>query len=76
MESSRERRHYIRSYGSSHDIVRIWATTDARNVRSRRVLEKLGMQLEGYLRSHGLARDGRTDEVWYGLLRKEWLAPG
>jgi len=58
------------------DIVRIWATTDARNVRSRRVLEKLGMQLEGCLRSHGLARDGRADEVWYGLLREEWSAPG
>jgi RimJ/RimL family protein N-acetyltransferase len=35
------------------------------------VLEKLGMQLEGCLHSHGLARDGHTDEVWYGLLREE-----
>jgi [ribosomal protein S5]-alanine N-acetyltransferase len=35
------------------DAARIWASSDARNVRSRRVLDKLGMQLEGVpARSH------------------------
>lgn len=52
---------------------RVWASTDARHQRSRRVLEKLGMQHEGTLRSHHLDRAGeRMDEVVYGLLRGEW----
>lgn len=55
-------------------LAKIWATTDARNVRSQRLMEKLGMQLEGRLRSHQRARDGRTDEICYGLLRAEWAA--
>lgn len=31
---------------AEHDLVEIWASTDAANVRSRRVLEKLGMTLD------------------------------
>jgi [ribosomal protein S5]-alanine N-acetyltransferase len=54
------------------DLAKIWATTDARNARSQRLMEKLGMQLEGRLRSHERARDGRTDKLCYGLLRVEW----
>jgi ribosomal-protein-alanine N-acetyltransferase len=55
-------------------LAKIWATADARNARSQRLMEKLGMQLEGQLRSHERARDGRTDKLYYGLLREEWLA--
>ena len=55
-------------------LAKIWATTDARNTRSQRLMEKLGMQLEGRLRSHERARDGRTDKLCYGLLREEWVA--
>jgi RimJ/RimL family protein N-acetyltransferase len=55
-------------------VAKIRASTDARNVRSQRVMEKLGMHHEGRLRSHQLARDGRTDVVCYGLLREEWSA--
>ncbi len=40
-----------------HDLVVIWASTDPENLRSRRVLEKLGMKLE--------PRDG--PEVHYRL---------
>ena len=54
-------------------LAKISATTDARNVRSQRLMERLGMQLEGRLRSHERARDGRTDKLCYGLLRVEWL---
>ena len=55
------------------DLARIWASTDARHVRSRRVMEKLGMRHEGTLRSHHRDRDGtRIDEVVYALLREEW----
>ena len=53
-------------------LAKIWATTDSRNARSQRLMEKLGMQLEGQLRSHERARDGRTDKLCYGLLRVEW----
>lgn len=31
-------------------IVRVWATADAENARSRRLLERLGLRLEGVLR--------------------------
>ena len=31
---------------TAHDLVEVWASTDVDNVRSRRVLEKLGMTLE------------------------------
>lgn len=53
-------------------LAKIWATTDARNARSQRLMEKLGMRFEGRLRSHERARDGRTDKLCYGLLRVEW----
>lgn len=32
------------------EIIRIWASVDVENVRSRRLLERLGLQLEGVLR--------------------------
>ena len=53
-------------------LEKIWASTDLRNERSWRVMEKLGMRREALLRSHGIARGRRIDEVWYGLLREEW----
>ena len=31
---------------AEHDLVEIWASTDPANVRSRRVMEKLGMRLD------------------------------
>lgn len=43
---------------STHDLVEIWASTDPDNVRSRRVMEKLGMKLS--------PRDGER-EVRYAL---------
>jgi RimJ/RimL family protein N-acetyltransferase len=49
-------------------LVRIWASTDARNVRSLRVLEKLGMQREALRVGDHIGRGGETvDEVVYGL---------
>ena len=53
-------------------LAKIWASTDLLNERSWRVMEKLGMRREAVLRSHSVARDGRIDDVWYGLLREEW----
>jgi [ribosomal protein S5]-alanine N-acetyltransferase len=49
-------------------LVRIWASTDARHVRSRRVLEKLGLQREALRVRDHIGRAGEpVDEVVYGL---------
>ena len=49
-------------------LVRIWASTDARHVRSRAVLEKLGMQCEALRVGDHIGRDGEiVDEVVYGM---------
>jgi len=44
---------------AEHDLVEVWASTDAANVRSRRVLEKLGMT----------PGPGDTREVRYSIRR-------
>jgi RimJ/RimL family protein N-acetyltransferase len=56
----------------THRLVKIWATADAENIASWRVMEKLGMQREGYFRSHRVIRGERRDVVQYGILREEW----
>jgi len=55
-------------------VAKVWARADPRNVASVRILEKLGMQREGLLRSHLLYRGERVDRVYYGVLREEWQA--
>jgi ribosomal-protein-alanine N-acetyltransferase len=55
-------------------LAKVFARADARNTNSRRVMEKLGMTREGLLRSHLERRGQRIDEVYYGVLRAEWLA--
>jgi ribosomal-protein-alanine N-acetyltransferase len=54
-------------------LLRARAMADSRNVRSHRVLEKIGMVREGLLRQNRLVRDELLDEVWYGVLRSEWV---
>jgi RimJ/RimL family protein N-acetyltransferase len=53
-------------------LAKVYAWADARNKRSLRVMEKLGMTREGVLRSHRKARDERVDAAYYGILREEW----
>jgi ribosomal-protein-alanine N-acetyltransferase len=49
-------------------LQRIWASTDSRNVRSQRVMEKLGMRREAIRHGDHAGRDGElVDEVVYGL---------
>ena len=49
-------------------LVRVWASTDLGNVRSQRVLEKLGMRRESVRVADHVGRDGKdVDEVVYGL---------
>lgn len=57
---------------AGYDCQRITAVTDAENLPTRRLLEKLGFQKEGGLRAASF-RDGAWHEMLiYGLLRGEW----
>ncbi len=62
----------------SFGIEKIWATADVANVASTRVMEKLGMAIEGTLRGHHRSREEgvRVDVAQYGLLRSEWRPTG
>lgn len=53
---------------------RLWASCDARNLGSQRVLEKLGLRREGELRGNIWARDGWRDTLIYAALAEEWAA--
>jgi RimJ/RimL family protein N-acetyltransferase len=50
---------------------RVWAGCDPENVGSARVLEKLGMRLEGRLRENERVRGAYRDTWVYGLLASE-----
>lgn len=60
------------SFTACPDLNRIQATTDERNVGSLRIMEKLGMVREGFLRQHQYVRGEFRNTVWCGLLRCEW----
>jgi RimJ/RimL family protein N-acetyltransferase len=51
---------------------RITADTDARNVASSAVLERVGMRREGYLVQSFWDTDHYADECLYAMLRTEW----
>jgi [ribosomal protein S5]-alanine N-acetyltransferase len=55
---------------------RLWATCDARNTGSQRVLEKLGMRSEGELRRNAWMRDRWRDTRVYAVLAEEWAGRG
>lgn len=57
-------------------VERVFAPVFAGNTRSRRVAEKLGMQLDGVLRSHVVVRGRRSDVAIYSLLRAEVMSGG
>lgn len=53
-------------------LQKVYSRVDAANIASWRVMEKIGMTLEGTLRSHGVNRGVRHDYLQYGVLRHEW----
>jgi ribosomal-protein-alanine N-acetyltransferase len=55
-------------------LQRIFATADARNLASIRVLQKLGMQHEATLRRHRFYRGEHADELHYAILASEYAA--
>ena len=52
---------------------RIEATCDPGNIASRRVLEKLGMTLEGRRRDDFFVRGAWRDSLLFSILEHEWL---
>lgn len=60
------------TFTTSPEIIKIEATADARNIGSRRVMEKVGMLHEGTLRQHRVLRGEPSDEVVYGITRADW----
>jgi RimJ/RimL family protein N-acetyltransferase len=57
------------------NVERITFKTDARNVRSRTAIERLGAQFEGIRRAHVRASDGGIrDSAYYSIVRAEWPA--
>ena len=53
---------------------RVTANCDARNLASAAVLERLGLRREGHLRESTWAKGEWTDDLWYAMLRREWVA--
>ena len=53
--------------------LRISFKTDARNITSRRAIERLGARLEGVRRAHLPATDGTVrDSAYYSITSDEW----
>lgn len=52
---------------------RIAAAHDKNNPKSGRVMQKMGMTCEGTLRKGGFSNQGIIDEVWYSILREEYV---
>jgi N-acetyltransferase len=56
-------------------VQRVMLKTDARNVRSRANIERIGGKLDGILRAHMPAYDGGVrDSAMYSILPAEWPA--
>ena len=55
---------------------RAWGDCDPRNVRSARVMEKVGMRREGHLRENWWLKGEWCDSHIYGVLEHEWRAIG
>jgi RimJ/RimL family protein N-acetyltransferase len=53
-------------------VHRIWAWCIADNVASARVLEKIGLKLEGRLREKEYFKGRWWDTLMYGILESEW----
>jgi N-acetyltransferase len=56
-------------------VRRVTLKTDARNLRSRNAIERIGGHLDGVLRAHMPAFDGAVrDTAFYSILASEWPA--
>jgi RimJ/RimL family protein N-acetyltransferase len=56
------------------EVLRVSFKTDARNVRSRANIERVGARFEGILRNHMYAYDGGIrDSALYAITPEDWL---
>lgn len=55
---------------------RVIGRADARNVASKRLMERLGMRHEAHFRENEFIKGEWSDEVWYAILASEWQARG
>lgn len=60
------------AFSAFPQLIRIRGRCDARNAQSIRVMSKLGMTREAFLRSDRMVGSELVDDVIYGLLRREW----
>ncbi len=66
-------KHAMLDFAFSLGAVRVLMTTDERNTRSQRAIEKLGAQYEGTMRRYGRMPDGyQRDVKLYSILSEEW----
>lgn len=54
------------------NLHRIFATCDARNIASAKILEKAGMIKEGVIRENILIKEGWRDSLLFSILDREW----
>ena len=54
------------------EIHRVSARCDVRNLRSWKMMERLGMRREAHFREHGLFKGKWDEEYIYAMLRQEW----
>lgn len=54
---------------------RVVAQLDARNERSARLCERVGLRREGHLRADWWSKGEWTDTLVYGMLAREWQRP-
>ncbi len=64
------------AFENVHQLEKIGARTDSRNVRSRRLLQKLGFVPDAFVPPSEFVRGERVHPAWYRLLREEWTAGG
>ena len=58
---------------SQTDLRKLIALISDNNIPSYKIVEKLGFQKEGLLRSHFLIEGEEVDERIYGLLKKDFI---
>jgi RimJ/RimL family protein N-acetyltransferase len=57
----------------SWNTIRVTLKTDARNIRSRSAIQRIGAKFEGIRRAHVPANDGSIrDTAYYSILDEEW----
>ncbi|MGD0528222.1 MAG: GNAT family protein [Polyangiaceae bacterium] len=55
------------------EVRRVTLKTDARNLRSRNAIERIGARFDGVLRAHSPAFDGEVrDTAFFSILAAEW----